>query len=293
MTSLTNHGITGNQPAKSLKESQGHFDIHTLEWFIENHKHTATQLRSYEIVWVKKGSGCLTADLSDIEMTANNVYLFRPGQFRHMEPATTLEGYCLSVSADFFFLSGSDNVLSLLQGNNPSFESAVVIAADEELQYEAEEVLVKLSREYAQYATTRTGILKGLFKLFMLYLSQKAAAAPVAASCCSEKELANRFMQSLKHNYATKRSVADYAGELCITPGHLNRIVKKISGFPVSHHIQQQIVLEAKRQAIYSGNSMKQIAYTLGFNDIAHFSKFFKNNSGMSFTSFKRDQVMA
>jgi AraC-like DNA-binding protein len=68
----------------------------------------------------------------------------------------------------------------------------------------------------------------------------------------------------------------------------LNRIVKKLSGFPVSYHIQQQIVLEAKRLAHYSDRSMKEIAYMLGFEDLAHFSKFFKNNSGMNFSNFKK-----
>ena len=66
------------------------------------------------------------------------------------------------------------------------------------------------------------------------------------------------------------------------------RTKKKITGSTASHHIQQQIILEAKRQAMYFSTSMKQIAYNLGFDNIAHFSKFFKHNCGMNFTDFKR-----
>ena len=51
-------------------------------------------------------------------------------------------------------------------------------------------------------------------------------------------------------------------------------------------------MLEAKRQAAYSSLTMKEIAYQLGFDDIAHFSKFFKNVSGSSFTDFKKKNAI-
>jgi AraC-like DNA-binding protein len=35
---------------------------------------------------------------------------------------------------------------------------------------------------------------------------------------------------------------------------------------------------------------MKEIAYHLGFSDSAHFSKFFKNTTGMNFTDFKKEK---
>jgi len=48
------------------------------------------------------------------------------------------------------------------------------------------------------------------------------------------------------------------------------------------------IALCPKRKAKHSGSGMKEIAYYPGFEDMAHFSKFFKNKSGMNFTDFKR-----
>ncbi|WP_083727092.1 helix-turn-helix domain-containing protein [[Flexibacter] sp. ATCC 35208] len=51
-------------------------------------------------------------------------------------------------------------------------------------------------------------------------------------------------------------------------------MVKKVSGFPASHHIRQRVVPEVRRQAPYSGASMKEIARQLGFDDLAHFNKF-------------------
>jgi AraC family transcriptional activator of pobA len=47
---------------------------------------------------------------------------------------------------------------------------------------------------------------------------------------------------------------------------------------------------------MYSQVSMKEIAYSLGFDNLAHFSKYFKTNGGINFTDFKRqvkDQLMS
>jgi AraC-like DNA-binding protein len=92
----------------------------------------------------------------------------------------------------------------------------------------------------------------------------------------------------VEQKFITHKKVTEYADHLAVTPNYLNEIVKRASGFPASHHIQQRIVLEAKRHATYSDSSMKEIAYHLGFDDIAHFSKFFKNVVGQSFTDFKK-----
>ena len=96
---------------------------------------------------------------------------------------------------------------------------------------------------------------------------------------------------TLLRDHSSKKMVCDYANELNVSPNYLNRTVKKVSGNTASHHIQQQIILEAKRHAMYSGISMKEIAYQLGFDNIAHFSKFFKSKSGMNFTNFKKEQI--
>ena len=82
--------------------------------------------------------------------------------------------------------------------------------------------------------------------------------------------------------------VHEYASDLSVSPNYLNEVVKKYTGFPVRYHIQQRIILEAKRLALHSGSNMKEIAYKLGYEDMAHFSKFFKANCGINFTDFRK-----
>lgn len=82
--------------------------------------------------------------------------------------------------------------------------------------------------------------------------------------------------------------VSDYARELAVTPNYLNEIIRKKTGIAASDHIKNRIILEAKREAVHGGGSMKEIAYRLGFDDLAHFSKYFKNATGRSFTEFRK-----
>lgn len=284
MTSAT---FSLNPTSPGAVAGDASFETHTLEWFFQHYHEQTTRLRSYEMIWVKSGRGQLIVDHVEMELLPGNVYLLRPGQYRNLRPLQRMDGYYLSMQPDFFHLSGSESVLLLNNGCN-AFEGPLVIRTDEEVRIEAEDILVKIRREFTHYGSTRQGILKGLFRIFILYLSQKMDQVTMRIASGAEKDLVSRFMDSLKKHFTTKKMVSDYADEFCVTPGHLNRIVKKLSGFPVSYHIQQQIVLEAKRLAHYSDRSMKEIAYMLGFEDLAHFSKFFKNNSGMNFSNFKK-----
>ena len=59
-------------------------------------------------------------------------------------------------------------------------------------------------------------------------------------------------------------------------PNYFNEVIKKITGRSAGHHIRERIILEAKRLALYSEINMKEIAYELGFIDLAISVNFLK-----------------
>ena len=83
------------------------------------------------------------------------------------------------------------------------------------------------------------------------------------------------------------KSVTAYADQLCVTPNHLSVSIKRETGRPASDHIRQRIMQEAQRLVAAHDAPLKEIAYQLGFEDVAHFSKLFKRCHGVSFSSFK------
>ena len=85
--------------------------------------------------------------------------------------------------------------------------------------------------------------------------------------------------------------VKDYAELLCVTPNYLNEVIKLSINSSAKDFIQDRIILEAKRMAIFTGKSGKEIGFELGFEDPSHFSKFFKTNAGLSLQDFKESII--
>ena len=51
----------------------------------------------------------------------------------------------------------------------------------------------------------------------------------------------------------------------------------------------QQQVTEAKRSLVYTGMSINEIAYELGFKDPAYFSRFFSKMTGQQASQFRKE----
>jgi AraC-like DNA-binding protein len=86
--------------------------------------------------------------------------------------------------------------------------------------------------------------------------------------------------------------VKQYATELHVSANHLNEVVKRITGRCAGNQIRERIVLEAKRKAVSPQTSMKEVAFDLGYDDMAHFSKFFKSVCGKNFSTFKKERFL-
>jgi AraC-like DNA-binding protein len=240
------------------------------------------RLKNYEVIWVREGEGILTIDLQEYTLQNNRIYCLSPGQYRSCVFAGAADGYYLSFSAEFLYLCESKVDFNFLMGHGIGKEKIRVVLSDPEL----DEVIVRINQEYTRRHPMSAEVLKGLLKVMMIYVSRRMETTVVLRD--RDAEVVNKFMDLLRKHFTTKKLVSDYADELCITPNYLNSIVKRLTGFPVSHHIHQQIIMEAKRQVIYSGLRLKEVAEILGFEDYAHFSKFFKNYSGTNFSSFKK-----
>jgi AraC family transcriptional activator of pobA len=92
--------------------------------------------------------------------------------------------------------------------------------------------------------------------------------------------LVGRFRKLVGTHFLTKRTVADYAALLAVSPNHLNKVVKEVTGKTASGSISEMLVQEAKSLLRYTDNSVAEIAYSLDFSDPASFNRFFKGGTG-------------
>lgn len=82
--------------------------------------------------------------------------------------------------------------------------------------------------------------------------------------------------------------VEKYADSRCLSPHYLSNSFSQMTGLSPKEYILSQLTIEAKRMAMFSNLSVKEIGYSLGFEDASHFSRFFKQQTGLSFNDLRR-----
>ena len=96
------------------------------------------------------------------------------------------------------------------------------------------------------------------------------------------------FMKLVHVHYSRERSVAFYAGKLCISPKYLSLLVKETTGKSAAKWIDDFVLMEAKNLLRFSGKNVQQVAYALNFSNQSSFGKFFKHMTGMSPTDYQK-----
>ena len=66
--------------------------------------------------------------------------------------------------------------------------------------------------------------------------------------------------------------------------------MKELTGLSSSQYIKNEIILLAKRELFHTSDSVKEIAYRLGFTDNAYFTRLFTETAGISPNKF-RDNI--
>ncbi len=77
-------------------------------------------------------------------------------------------------------------------------------------------------------------------------------------------------------------TINSIAEKLALSTNSLYRIVKEYSGVSPKDFFTNRLMIEAQRKLQYSNLSVKELAYELGFNDPAYFSRLFKKSTGKS-----------
>jgi YesN/AraC family two-component response regulator len=152
-------------------------------------------------------------------------------------------------------------------------------------------LLKSMQQEFLGADRHRLLFLQSLLRMMIILLNRNILASGTAARVPStDADHVNLYFELVQKHFITKKKVSDYARMMSIPASYLNVVVKRTSGNTAKHFIRQQIVLEAKRLATWEGKNLKETAYLLGYEDVAHFSKFFKQAAGITFSAFRRAQ---
>lgn len=273
------------------KERSLQFEITTMG-FIDDNRHSRIDHPHkhdyFVIIWVKNGVGRHMVDFHEFKLNNDSILFLTPGQIHQLETTQVPEGYVISFHDDFFGVSENQRELLLQTGLFFNCSQFTPHRVDSQQAAVLGNLIAMMQKEVTESGYMHYESLRGLLQLFLIHCSrfwgQMNNDLPQSAK---PAWLTRRFLNLLEKNFKKMTKVRDYASLLVITPNHLNETIKTTTGFPASDHIKKRVVLEAKRLAVLENSTAKEIAYSLGFEDEAHFSKYFKNNSGSTFSQFR------
>ncbi|EKB03340.1 transcriptional regulator, AraC family [Myroides odoratimimus] len=107
------------------------------------------------------------------------------------------------------------------------------------------------------------------------------------------QEFSRKFSQLVDRNYMNLHKVGDYAALLNVTTNVLNKRITKGCGISPSCVIVNRLILQAKRLLAYTDLSVKEIAFSLGYEDVSYFNRYFKIQTSYTPLAFRRNQELS
>ena len=197
------------------------------------------------------------------------------------------KGFVLSFTEDFLLQTDGDTEFPRHPCLLREFLHSPDLTIEKEVAEDLQDLASLMLREHQKYSLLRAEILSKYLKIFIIYYRNELRKHASYDIKLTSNSLVNDFFSELETNFKEYRTVGHYAKALYVTPNYLNHLIKTKTGFSARYHIQQRVLLAAKNAA-RNHSTMKEVAFHLGFNDMAHFSKFFKNVSGLNFSEFKK-----
>jgi len=154
--------------------------------------------------------------------------------------------------------------------------------------------ILPIAREMYREAGSRKPhsleIIRSLLLIFMYKVARMTNNNKGIVTVTRFDEIMAKFERVLLSGNNTFLSVNEYASKLNISPVYLSECVKKATGKSAQRVIIDYKVLHAKTLLRQMNKSISETAEELGFQETANFNQFFKRNTGMTATQFRKMQ---
>ncbi|MGZ4134377.1 MAG: bifunctional transcriptional activator/DNA repair enzyme AdaA, partial [Tumebacillaceae bacterium] len=103
-----------------------------------------------------------------------------------------------------------------------------------------------------------------------------------------DEDLAHRVMRHVEAHFAEPLSLTTLAEEFHVSPYHLHHIFKKVTGRTPGDYLLAMRLDTAKHLLTETEQSITEIAGTVGYSNMAHFSSVFQKHVEMSPTAYRQ-----
>ena len=258
---------TGNKVFRICK-SDGKINYRKSDFLVPHRKDY------YFMAFIKKGGSRHWIDMTAYTIKPNKFYFTIPQQIHLKEQTAIFSGMIISFTKDFLALDEKQLLRNLPIIQNPHHGHELDLS-EKDLLF-VDDILEKIYLEYHAKGEWQSNMLLAYMEVLLIYLSRLYTEQFSQPKESPDRQLLEKYLSHIEEAYSEFHEVAAYADLMNISAGHLSEFVKKQSGKPAIVHIHERLILEAKRMLLHSDDSIKEIAFQLGFEDASYFNKFFK-----------------
>ncbi|UOQ64994.1 helix-turn-helix domain-containing protein [Hymenobacter volaticus] len=272
---------------ENLKQDIGHFNVFRLDDFVGPKACHLPYSRKdfYKITLVTGRSNYHFADKT-VEVRGNALLFANPMVPYDWDPLDDQQtGYFCIFTEAFLQRHLNAGVLDLPMfkpGGQPLFS-----LNDTQLA-ECKQLFEKMFTEIESSYTFKYDLLRA----YVLELAHSAMKLQPATTLYQDSSAATRiaslFTELLERQFPIEtpgqqvrlRNANAFAGQLAVHVNHLNRALKEVTGKTTSQLIADRLVQEAHALLKHTAWNVSEISYSLGFEEPAHFSNFFRKRAG-------------
>ena len=244
----------------------------------------------YSIFWIESGEAIHATEFVEYSLKADTILFVPPGLKHRMYLDESVCGTYMLFNEDFIRYNRKNHVplMEYRLFNNPEFKSLITVLPDkrEKLKIITGLIFEEL-RNTDDYSQDFVLNLLHLFLLESRRIFDIYSQAPKEEPDSTPDAMIIKFKQLIEENYMTEKSVTPYAEMLNINPSCLNELSKRTTGITAGELIRNRVIDETKKLLYSSSKSGKEIAFELGFDDPAYFSRFFRKYTGQTLKEFR------
>ena len=244
------------------------------DWEFAPHRHA----RLHQVLLIARGGGRATLEGSEHRLRPMTIVNVPAGQVHGFSFTPGTQGWVVTLASETL-----DEVLTPSEGLGHVLSEAAVLPGTPAMR----RLMTDVFAEHGGRDFARAHVLKALSATLLGLVARALTANSARGGPVRGPNLIKKFEALLDGHYLEHWPLARYAEALKVTPTHLSRLTRETFGCPASHMIRDRVVREARRNLVYTNLPVATIAYALGFNDPAYFSRTFALATGLSPSEFR------
>lgn len=277
--------LSGNPPI--------HFEIEKIaldKSCVANRSHRSDL---YKIFFLEEGQGQYAVDFNEFTLKRSGLFFLSPGQVLSVEAEKVKTAYLISFNREFYCVEthGKEIACNGVLFNNVHRATFLQLQEGEETTFK--HWITQIINELSNPGKAHRDLLDTYLRMLLieaLRINESHQPLPSPPQDNSS-QLAADFIALVDKHFRTKRTVSEYADMLFVSPKSIAKRLKLHGHATPTELIRNRITLEAKRELRYTQKSIKEIAFDLGFDDPAYFTRYFKKAENASPQAY-RDQYL-